>query len=174
MTSPLATNATSLFADPAARYRALHLELAGLLAGERDWLVNLANTAALLHLRLPELNWAGFYLWRGGKLVLGPFQGKPACVRIGRGRGVCGTAAMQRTTLVVPDVHQFPGHIACDSASASEIVVPLTLSDRQLGVLDLDSPQIGRFTSDDRTGLEEVARLLCAATDWPAEIGDFF
>ena len=160
------------FADTASRYRALHTELGGLLTGERDWLVNLANTAALLNLRLPDLNWAGFYLWRGGELVLGPFQGKPACVRIARGRGVCGTAAATRATLLVADVHQFPGHIACDAASASEIVVPLALPGRQLGVLDLDSPHTNRFTSDDRAGLEEVARLLIAGTDWPAEIGD--
>lgn len=160
------------FARTADRYAALLVELNGLLTGERDWLVNLANTSALLNLRLPDLNWAGFYLWRGGELVLGPFQGKPACVRIARGRGVCGTAAARRTTVLVADVHQFPGHIACDAASASEIVVPLAASGRQLGVLDLDSPHANRFTEDDRVGLEEVARVLVAGTDWPAEIGD--
>ncbi len=158
--------------DPQNPYAALPAELAALLDGERDWLINLANTAALLHLRLPDLNWAGFYLWRGGGLVLGPFQGKPACTRIARGRGVCGTAAARRATVVVPDVHAFPGHIACDSASASEIVVPLALPDRPLGVLDLDSPLRARFTETDRAGLEEVARILIAGTDWPAEIGD--
>lgn len=166
--SPVPTH----FPDTASRYRALHSELAGLLTAERDWLVNLANTSALLNQRLPELNWAGFYLWRGGELVLGPFQGKPACVRIARGRGVCGTAAARRTSVVVADVHQFPGHIACDAASASEVVVPLALPDRQLGVLDLDSPHANRFTEDDRAGLEEVVRLLIVGTDWPAEIGD--
>lgn len=160
------------FADSAGRYHALCQELAGLLAGERDWLVNLANTAALLHLRLPALNWAGFYLWRGGELVLGPFQGKPACVRIARGRGVCGTAAARRATVVVANVHEFPGHIACDAASASEIVVPLAADGRQLGVLDLDSPNVGRFTADDQRGLEEVVCILLSATDWPANIGD--
>lgn len=161
-----------VFADSAGRYRALCQELAGLLTGERDWLVNLANTAALLHLRLPDLNWAGFYLWRGGELVLGPFQGKPACVRIARGRGVCGTAAARRATIVVADVHKFPGHIACDAASASEIVVPLVAGGRQLGVLDLDSPNVGRFTPDDQRGLEDVVRILLCGTDWPADIGD--
>jgi GAF domain-containing protein len=160
------------FVTAADRYRSLHSELAGLLTGERDWLVNLSNTAALLNLRLPDLNWAGFYLWRGGELVLGPFQGKPACVRIARGRGVCGTAAAKRATVLVADVHQFPGHIACDAASASEIVVPLALPGRQIGVLDLDSPHTNRFTADDHAGLEEVARLLIAGTDWPVEIGD--
>jgi L-methionine (R)-S-oxide reductase len=165
-------SAPESFPDSASRYRALHAELAALLAGERDWLVNLANTAALLRLRVPDLNWAGFYLWRGGELVLGPFQGRPACVRIARGRGVCGAAAARRSTVLVPDVHSFPGHIACDAASASEIVVPLQLPDRQLGVLDLDSPRPGRFDEADRTGLEEVARLLLAGTDWPADLGD--
>ncbi len=153
-------------------YQGVIQELDGLTHGERDWLVNLANASALLKLRLADLNWAGFYLWRNGVLVLGPFQGKPACMRIARGRGVCGTAAAQRTTLVVPDVSQFPGHIACDAASASEVVVPLALPGRQLGVLDLDSPNIGRFNDADRAGMEEFARHLIAATDWPDFIGD--
>lgn len=157
---------------PADIYGALQEELTGLLHGERDWLANLANTAALLHLRLAELNWAGFYLWRDGELVLGPFQGGPACVRIARGRGVCGSAAARRETLVVPDVHQFPGHIACDPASASEIVVPMETGDRQIGVLDLDSPHAGRFNEIDRQGLESVVRILVRGTDWPGEIGD--
>lgn len=170
MHSPATT--TPAFADSADRYRALHSELAALLAGERDWLVNLANTAALLNLRLPDLNWAGFYLWRDGELVLGPFQGKPACTRIARHRGVCGTAAARSATVVVPDVHQFPGHIACDSASASEIVVPFALPDRQLGVLDLDSPLLARFGEVDRVGLGEAARILISGTDWPTTVGD--
>jgi putative methionine-R-sulfoxide reductase with GAF domain len=117
--------------------------------------------------RLPKLNWAGFYLWRGGQLVVGPFQGKPACVRLERGRGVCGAAALRRTSIIVSDVHQFPGHIACDSASASEIVVPMELPDRKLGVLDLDSPNLGRFDEADRAGLEAVVGILVRATDWP-------
>ena len=168
----LPSHIETVFSSPADRYRALNSELAGLLAGERDWLANLANTAALIWGRLPELNWAGFYLWRGGELVLGPFQGKPACVRIGRGRGVCGTAAARNATVVVPDVHEFPGHIACDAASASELVAPIGLPGRQLGVLDLDSPVKGRFTAADQAGLEEAVRLLTAATDWPEYIGD--
>ncbi len=154
--------------DSASLYEALNLELTAHLEGERDWLVNLANAAALLSLRLPELNWAGFYLWRGGALLLGPFQGKPACTRITLGRGVCGTTAARRQTTVVPDVHVFPGHIACDPASASEIVVPLLAGGRLLGVLDLDSPRRGRFDEADARGLEEFARRLVAGTDWPA------
>ena len=152
-------------------YPGLLAELRALLAGERDWLANLANTAALLYGRLPGLNWAGFYLWRDGQLVLGPFQGKPACVRIGPGRGVCGAAAARRQTVVVADVHQFPGHIACDTASVSEIVLPLELAGRQLGVLDLDSPHPGRFTEADAAGLGDVVRLLLEATDWPGFFG---
>ena len=152
-------------------YCALQQELARLLSGERDWLANLANTAALLNLRLPGLNWVGFYLWRDGQLVLGPFQGKPACVRIAPGRGVCGAAAEGRRTVVVPDVHQFPGHIACDAASASEIVVPLELRSRQIGVLDLDSPSLGRFDERNRHGLEAMVGILLDATDWPQGVG---
>jgi len=149
------------------RYHILQRELASLLSGERDWLANLANTAALLNLRLPGLNWVGFYLWKDGQLVLGPFQGKPACVRIAPGRGVCGAAADQRCTVVVPDVSRFPDHIACDAASASEIVVPLDLPGRQIGVLDLDSTTLGRFDEYDRIGLEAIAAILLEATDWP-------
>lgn len=160
-------------ADPAARvnaYRELDAALAALLAGEHDPIANLANTAALIFQALPNLNWAGFYLWHAdaregqGELVLGPFQGKPACVRIAPGRGVCGTAVAQRATILVPDVHDFPGHIACDSASNSEIVVPLIRGDRQrgllLGVLDLDSPIKNRFDEIDREGLERLVTTL--------------
>ena len=162
----------TLEGDKPAQYAQLLAQAEGLMHGEPDRIANAANLSALLFNALPDLNWAGFYLWRGGELVLGPFQGKPACVRIARGRGVCGTAAAQRATVLVADVHQFRGHIACDAASASEIVVPLAVAGRQLGVLDLDSPHTNRFTDDDRAGLEEVARLLIAGTDWPAEIGD--
>lgn len=158
--------------DNTPGYSTILSELDGLLKDERDWLVNLANTSALLNLRLPRLSWVGFYLWRGGELVLGPFQGKPACVRIKRGRGVCGTAASRRESLVVPDVHQFPGHIACDPASASEIVVPLEFGGRQFGVLDLDAPIKGRFDASDREGLEQVVHLLLQQTDWPQDIGE--
>ena len=148
---------------------ALYAELAGslraLLAGEPDFVACAANTAALLYWSLPELNWAGFYLLdaASGDLLVGPFQGKPACVRIPLGRGVCGTAAARRETVIVPDVHAFPGHIACDSASNSEIVVPVTGGDRLLGVLDLDSPRPGRFDQDDARGLEELVRVFVAA-----------
>jgi len=143
--------------------------LDGILAGERDALANLANASALLYHALPDLNWAGFYLWRRGELVVGPFQGKPACVRIALGRGVCGTAAARRSTVVVEDVHAFPGHIACDSASNSEIVVPLLAGERLLGVLDLDSPNLRRFDAEDQRGLEALATKLIAGCDWPDE-----
>jgi GAF domain-containing protein len=145
-------------------YRQVVEELRGLLAGERDWIANLANSAALIYHSLPDLNWAGFYLLKDGELVVGPFQGKPACVRIALGKGVCGTAAAQRKTQVVRDVHEFPGHIACDSASNSEIVVPMIKSGEVIGVLDLDSPKLARFDEDDRKGLEEFVAALLAAT----------
>lgn len=146
-------------------YRELHRQLEAVLHGERDWIANLAQTSALLMQAMPDLNWAGFYLLKGGELVLGPFQGKVACVRIALGRGVCGAAATRRETVVVPDVHAFPGHIACDSASNSEIVVPLLRGGELVGVLDLDSPRFGRFDADDARGLERVAALLLAASD---------
>ena len=142
-------------------YRHLHRELEALITGERDFIANLANSAALLYHSLPDLNWAGFYLLKDGELVVGPFQGKPACVRIALGKGVCGTAAERRTTQIVRDVHEFPGHIACDSASNSEIVVPMIGDGQLLGVLDLDSPSFARFDEQDRDGLETfVAKLL--------------
>lgn len=147
-------------------YAELNTQLAGVLAGERDGLANAANLAALLYQALPDLNWAGFYFLRGGELVLGPFQGKVACVRIALNRGVCGAAATRRETVVVPDVHAFPGHIACDAASRSEVVVPLVHEGRLLGVLDLDSPHPDRFDADDAAGLEEAARQLLAGSDW--------
>ncbi|MFI5381773.1 MAG: GAF domain-containing protein [Tepidisphaerales bacterium] len=152
--------------DKPSRYASVHEQLTGLLQGERDWIVNLANTSALLFARLPDLNWAGFYLWRGSQLVLGPFQGKPACTRIALGRGVCGTAAARRQTVLVPDVHAFPGHIACDSASLSEIVIPLLLDGRLLGVADLDSPLPARFDEVDEQWLERIVELLVGACDW--------
>ncbi len=145
-------------------YQDVLSELRGLLAGERDPVANAANTAALLFARLPALNWAGFYFLRGDDLVLGPFQGPPACVRIPFGRGVCGTAAARCETILVPDVHAFPGHIACDAASNSELVVPLLAGDALLGVLDFDSPAIGRFTAEDRAGCEAVAREWVASS----------
>ena len=148
-------------------YAQLDAQLGALLTGERDWLANFANAAALLFHTLPDLNWAGFYLLRGEELVLGPFQGKPACVRIAPGRGVCGGAVAQRRSLVVADVHAFPGHIACDAASRSELVVPLAVAGRIVGVLDLDSPLPGRFDEDDRAGCETLVATLLAASDYP-------
>jgi GAF domain-containing protein len=144
-------------------YRQLVEELRSLLACERDWIANLANSAALIYHSLPDLNWAGFYLLKDGELVVGPFQGKPACVRIALGKGVCGTAAVQRKTQVVRDVNEFPGHIACDSASSSEIVVPMIRNGELLGVLDLDSPKLARFDEQDREGLEQVVTVLLAS-----------
>src|SRR5688500_6959198 len=148
------------FLAKAADYERLCAELAALLAGERDLIANAANTAALLFDALPDLNWAGFYLLNGGELIVGPFQGKPACVRIALGSGVCGTAAAKRATLVVPDVHAFPGHIACDAASRSEIVVPLILGENLLGVLDIDSPRLARFDAEDQRGIERLAEIF--------------
>ena len=146
-------------------YGRLAAQLAGLLAGERGFVANAASTAALVYRELPDLNWAGFYVFEGGELVLGPFEGEPACERIAVGKGVCGTSAERRETVVVEDVHDFPGHIACDSASNSEIVVPLIAEGRLIGVLDLDSPTVGRFDSDDRAGLEKLAGVFLENTD---------
>ena len=153
--------------DKQESYKALTGQLTAMLTGERDWLANFANTSALIFQALPGLNWAGFYLWRGDELVLGPFQGKPACVRIALGRGVCGGAVAQRRSLVVADVHAFPGHIACDAASRSELVVPMITGERIVGVLDLDSPVPGRFDEEDRVGCERLMAILLAASDWP-------
>src|SRR5580698_4457912 len=152
------------FTDKSGDYYRLALELAALLAEERDLVANAANTAAFLFDALPELNWAGFYFLKDNELVVGPFQGKPACVRIALGAGVCGTAAAERRTLVVPDVHAFAGHIACDAASRSEIVIPLLSGSLLLGVLDVDSPRPARFDAADAAGLGELARLFVAAS----------
>ena len=152
--------------DKAAFYRELAQHLDGLLSGERDAIANAANTAALLFTTLPDLNWAGFYFLRSpDELVLGPFQGKPACVRIAVGRGVCGTAVAQRRTLLVEDVHAFADHIACDAASRSELVVPLIREGRILGVIDLDSPLPARFDREDQRGIEAVAQIYLKASD---------
>jgi L-methionine (R)-S-oxide reductase len=148
----------------AANYREVNAQLAGLFSGEHNGLANTANMCALLYQMLPEVNWVGFYFLQGGELVLGPFQGKVACVRIAMGRGVCGTAAERREILVVPDVNEFPGHIACDAASRSEIVLPLVQHGRLLGVLDLDSPELARFDSEDRSGLQTAVDLLLAGS----------
>jgi GAF domain-containing protein len=161
---------TALPADKPAAYAELATSLRALFAGESDLIANAANFAALLYFGLPQLNWAGFYLVEPerGDLLLGPFQGKPACVRIPIGRGVCGTAAARRATVVVPDVHAFPGHIACDSASNSEIVVPVIRDGRLLGVLDLDSPVTGRFDAADARGLEALVRVYVESLGAPA------
>lgn len=149
-------------------YDDLAQQLTVLIAGEPDLVANAANMAALIYHGLPQLNWAGFYFTRGGELVLGPFQGKPACVRIAWGRGVCGTAASSAAAVVVPDVHDFPGHIACDAASRSELVMPLISGERVVGVLDLDSPLRDRFDDEDRAGCERLAAIFLARhPDWP-------
>jgi L-methionine (R)-S-oxide reductase len=164
-------NAVDLERDPVTglakpvAYRELKAQLAGLFADERDALANTANTVAALYHGLPDLNWAGFYFLRAGELVLGPFQGKVACVRIALGSGVCGTAAERRDAVLVPDVHAFPGHIACDVASRSEIVIPLVHHGRLLGVLDLDSPSLARFDDEDRIGLSAIVELLLESSD---------
>ena len=153
------------FDDKAADYARLAQELEALLAGERDLIANAANTAALLYGALPEVNWAGFYFLRGAELVVGPFQGQPACVRIPLGKGVCGVAAREQRVLIVPDVQAFPAHIACDAASRAEIVVPLMAAQRLVGVLDIDSPRHGRFDRADAAGLERLVQLFLAASD---------
>jgi L-methionine (R)-S-oxide reductase len=150
----------------AGRYEEMTRSLASLLEGESDALANLSNAAALLAQSLDRINWCGFYLLRGNELVLGPFQGKPACVRIPVGKGVCGTAAARLETLIVPNVNQFPGHIACDPVSRSEIVVPILENGALRGVLDVDAPEPARFDDEDRTGLERYVEALIPRIDW--------
>ncbi len=164
---------TITYESKTAMYADLQRQLQSLLTGERDFIANTANCAALIYQMVPDLNWAGFYFLReleGGKqeLVLGPFQGKPACVRIPVApvaRGVCGAAASTRITQRIEDVHSFPGHIACDGASASELVVTLIVNDKVIGVLDLDSPKLARFDEQDQAGFEVLAEILLAASD---------
>ncbi len=141
-------------------YDRLAAQADALVSGETDLIANMANISALLFNHLEKVNWAGFYLYKEEQLILGPFQGQPACIRIPMNQGVCGTAAAQRKTLVVEDVHAFDGHIACDAASNSEIVIPLVVNDQLIGVLDIDSPEYGRFTEVDKIGLEKIARAL--------------
>ncbi|HEY7887548.1 MAG TPA: GAF domain-containing protein [Steroidobacteraceae bacterium] len=152
------------FTDKRTGYEQLAAQLRGLLEGETDPIANAANTAALIFNALPEVSWAGFYFLREGELIVGPFQGKPACVRIALGHGVCGTAAAKRETLLVPDVSAFPGHIACDAASQSEVVVPLIAAGQLVGVLDLDSTRLARFDEVDARGLEQLATLFVQAS----------
>ncbi|MEP6924341.1 MAG: GAF domain-containing protein [Pyrinomonadaceae bacterium] len=152
--------------DKTETYRFLSEQTALLLSDESDNQANSANLSSLIFHTLPEINWAGFYWMKQGELVLGAFQGKPACVRIALGRGVCGTAAETRQTLVIENVHEFPGHIACDSASNSEIVLPLVKNGELLGVLDIDSPILSRFDETDKQGLERVVQIFVELTDF--------
>lgn len=144
-------------------YAQIAAQVEALTTGERDLIANLANTASLVYHSMADLNWAGFYLLKNGELVVGPFQGKPACVRIALGKGVCGTAAARRATVIVANVHEFAGHIACDSASNSEIVLPLVRGNELIGVLDIDSPKLARFDAEDQAGLEKVVATLLKA-----------
>ncbi|HHY76793.1 MAG TPA: GAF domain-containing protein [Firmicutes bacterium] len=152
--------------DKVQLYEILKKELEALVEGVKHPLPNLANASALLWLALKDINWVGFYLMHEGQLVLGPFQGKPACIYIPVGKGVCGTAVAQNRTVRVSNVHEFPGHIACDAASNSEIVIPIRHEGEIVGVLDIDSPLFDRFDDEDQEGLEELVRILERACDW--------
>lgn len=153
------------YSDKEKFYKELNQEVSGIL--ESEWFVNLANTAALLKQHLPDVNWVGFYLFHNNELLLSSFQGLPACTRIAVGKGVCGTAAQTLQSQLVPDVDQFPGHIVCDSASRSEVVIPMVWENRLLGVLDVDAPIVDRFSAEDQKGLETLVRILLEKTKWP-------
>ena len=155
--------------DKAEFYKELNMYLTGLIDEENDWLADLANASALLYMLMPDINWAGFYLYKNGELILGPFQGKPACVRIALGKGVCGTAAKTREIQLVKDVNEFPGHIACDAASKSEIVIPIIKDDDLIGVLDIDSPIKARFDEEDARGLKSFVDILNQHINWPEQ-----
>lgn len=157
---PMSFTVADLSGSRAEQYQQLADQARALVAGEADRVANAANLAALVYHALPELNWVGFYFYDGRELVVGPFQGKPACVRIPLGKGVCGTAAQSRETQLVPDVHAFPGHIACDADSRSEIVVPLIHDGELIGVFDIDSPKPDRFDATDRDGIETIAGIF--------------
>lgn len=157
------------FDDNKKRYNYINLKLTGLICEEMDWLANISNASALLCQLLDDINWVGFYLYKNKELVLGPFQGKPACTHIAMGKGVCGTAASQLKTQLVIDVHKFEGHIACDGASNSEIVIPMVYENRLIGVLDIDSPIVGRFDEDDKNGLEKVVKNIIKYVKFPKE-----
>ena len=157
--------ASPLSGDKAEQYQQLIAQCQALLHGERHRVANAANLSALLFNSLTDINWLGFYFMERGELVVGPFQGLPACVRIALGKGVCGTAAASRETQLVPDVHAFPGHIACDSASQSELVVPLIKDGEVIGVLDIDSPVLNRFDAVDQAAFERIAALFCAGSE---------
>lgn len=151
--------------DKSEQYQQLAKQAQSLIGSERDLIANMANLSALLFHNLDDVNWAGFYLYKDEELVLGPFQGKPACLRISLGKGVCGTAALQRTTQIVPDVHQYDGHIFCDTNSLSEIVLPVLSARRLIGVLDIDSPSLSRFCSIDGLGLQNIVDILQLSID---------
>jgi L-methionine (R)-S-oxide reductase len=151
--------------DKTELYDFLGKQVENLLEGEQDIIANCANFTALLYHYLPDINWLGFYFFKEGQLVIGPFQGKPACVRIAMGKGVCGTAAAKRETLIVPNVNKFPGHITCDAESKSEIVLPMVKDDGLIGVLDIDSPIYDRFDYEDQAGIERLLALLISKTD---------
>ncbi|OQB23346.1 MAG: Free methionine-R-sulfoxide reductase [Firmicutes bacterium ADurb.Bin182] len=158
------------YKDKREFYEQLNLQLRSLIKGETDIIANLANASALICCSLNHINWSGFYILKNNELVLGPFQGKPACVRIPAGRGVCGTAVMRKKTILVENVHEFQGHIACDSASESEIVVPIFANGIVAGVLDIDSPVLNRFDEEDKKGLEEFVSVLERGCDWSYHI----
>jgi GAF domain-containing protein len=160
------------YLDKAKFYKELHSEVSGIL--EKEWFVNLANVSALLKQHLPDINWVGFYLACGDELLLSSFQGLPACTRIKFGKGVCGTAAETMKTQLVADVDQFPGHIVCDGASRSEIVVPLILDHKLIAVLDVDSPSLNRFDEMDKVGLEKLVKILVLGTIWPTSFNKSF
>jgi L-methionine (R)-S-oxide reductase len=162
MTTELAPITTT---DKSELYEVVANQFESLISVERDFIANAANLSSMIYHSLPELNWAGLYVVQGRELVLGPFQGKPACVRIPIGTGVCGTAAAMRETVIVPNVHDFPGHIACDSESEAEIVVPLISNENLIGVLDLDSPRRSRFDEDDARGLNRLVEIFLKGSD---------
>jgi len=147
-------------------YKYMNIKLTGLIGDESDWLANLSNTSALLNLLIDDINWVGFYLMKNEKLKLGPFQGKPACVDIEVGKGVCGTAVASKEVQLVKNVHDFPGHIACDAVSNSEIVLPITIDGKAVAVLDIDSPTLHRFDEEDQAGLEKIVQTLIKYVDW--------
>lgn len=150
-------------------YKYMNIKLVGLLDSEEDWLANLSNASALIWLLIKDINWAGFYLYKNDKLILGPFQGKPACTKIELDKGVCGAAATSLQTQLVKNVHDFPGHIACDGASQSEVVVPIVKDGKLIGVLDIDAPILNRFDEDDKAGFERFVNTMVKMVNWPDE-----
>ncbi|WP_413568924.1 GAF domain-containing protein [Bdellovibrio sp. HCB117] len=159
------THARISYKDKSKFYKELHSEASGIL--EKEWFVNLANISALLNQHLPDINWVGFYLLHNNELLLSSFQGLPACTRIAMGKGVCGAAAQTLQTQLVPNVDEFPGHIVCDAASKSEIVIPLIHEGKLLGVLDIDAPILNRFDHEDKSGVEKLVDILVKSTVWP-------